>query len=310
MSARRTDFVDCRASRRGTRVAVLAIVFLLLAASLAGVQWGFTGEARAASQDARRPNFLVHIFQEIAALKEKPPKVPVVYLLGGSTATASTVSDKSWAADVRRVGRRRVCARNFGSPGQTYAQDIVIVNHLPALPSIVLIGVSLGRYTSFAAPPNGASASAGAPSIGGSWWHGRRVKHILTDGQKRSLARAWLEIRYPLFTKYFDGNAAQLDQLIATCQTLDLHPVLVELPLNLPIVGHAFAKPRAKYRDSCRALAKKYDIPKINFLKRVHLASGDFADLFHLVKSGRVKWQVRLSKTVVSLLERYGMDSR
>ena len=83
----------------------------------------------------------------------------------------------------------------------------------------------------------------------------------------------------------------------------------VELPLNLPIVRHAFDKPRVQYRDSCRALAKKYTIPKINFLKRTHLVSSDFADLFHLVEPGRVKWQLRLSKTVVSLLARYGMES-
>jgi len=50
-------------------------------------------------------------------------------------------------------------------------------------------------------------------------------------------------------------------------------------------------------------------IPKINFLKRTHLVSSDFADLFHLVEPGRVKWQLRLSKTVVSLLARYGMES-
>jgi len=37
--------------------------------------------------------------------------------------------------------------------------------------------------------------------------------------------------------------------------------------------------------------------------------SSDFADLFHLVEPGRVKWQLRLSKTVVSLLARYGMES-
>ena len=35
--------------------------------------------------------------------------------------------------------------------------------------------------------------------------------------------------------------------------------------------------------------------------------SGDFYDLFHMVEPGRVKWQLRLSKTVVSLLEHYGM---
>ena len=56
--------------------------------------------------------------------------------------------------------------------------------------------------------------------------------------------RWWLADRYPFFKENFAGNAAELDQLIATCQTRGLHPVLLELPLNLPIVGHAFDKPR------------------------------------------------------------------
>ena len=310
MSAVWTDVVDWYAHRAGRRAAALAIVLMVLATSLAGAQLCFAGEARAATQENRRPNFLVHIFQEIAALKARPPKVPVVFLLGGSTATASTVSDKSWATEVRRVGGPRVRTYNFGSPGQTYAQDITIVNALPTLPSIVLIGVSVGRYTTYAAAPSPGTGSANALSVGGSGRHGHSVKRILTDGQKRSLARAWLELRYPLFKQYFDGNTAELDQLIAKCQTLGLHPVLLELPLNLKIVRHAFDEPRDAYRDSCRVLAKKYGIPKITFLAKVHLVSGDFADLFHLVRSGRVKWQRQLSKTVIALLKRYDMGSQ
>ena len=135
------------------------------------------------------------------------------------------------------------------------------------------------------------------------------TRRVLTDAEKRQFVRAWLQLRYPLFQQYFAGNVAKLGQLISTCQTLGLHPVLLELPLNLPIVGHAFDKPRARYRDSCRKLAKQYGIPKIDFLTRVHLVSGDFYDLFHLLEPGRVKWQLRLSKTVVSLLQRYDMAS-
>jgi hypothetical protein len=85
--------------------------------------------------------------------------------------------------------------------------------------------------------------------------------------------------------------------------------VLVEMPLNQPIIGHAFDAACKTYRDSCRALAKKYGIPNIDFVDKLHLVNGDFYDLFHLIEPGRVKWQLRLSKTVVSLLARYGMES-
>ena len=294
-------------------MAVLAIVLFVLVASLAGVQPGFIGEARAATQDARRPHsdpLWTHIFQVIDKLNARPPKVPVVYLLGGSSAVDSTISDKSWAAQVRRLDHRRVRTYNFGSTTQTYAQDIIVVNHLPALPSIVLIGVNLGRYTAYAPHTYARAWPAGIPSAGGSSAQGRGVKVVLTNAQKTQYVRAWLKIRYPLFKQNFAGNTAQLELLIAMCQTRGLHPVLLELPLNLPMVRHALDKPRNMYRDSCRALAKKYGIPKLNFLRKVHLVSSDFADLFHLVEPGRVKWQLKLSKTVVSLLERYDMDSR
>ena len=56
--------------------------------------------------------------------------------------------------------------------------------------------------------------------------------------------RWWLADRYPLFKENFAGNTAELEQLIVACQARGLHPVLLELPLNLPIVRHAFDKPR------------------------------------------------------------------
>jgi hypothetical protein len=289
------------------------MVAVLFVASLAGLQLRFTGEAHAATHDGRRTHNdagWLHILQVIATLKASPPKVPVVYLLGGSSAVDSTVSDKSWATQVRRLGHRRVRTYNFGSTTETYARDLIIVNHLPALPSIVLIGVNLGRYSG-SAPNAGARAwSADMPSIGSSRGHGRSAPHIFSDAQKRAMVLTWLETRYPLFKHNFAGNTAQLVQLIAACQRLDLHPVLLELPLNLPIVGHALKEPRIRYRDACRALAKKCAIPKIDFLNKVHLVSGDFRDLFHLVEPGRVKWQLKLSKTVVSLLDRCGMGSQ
>jgi hypothetical protein len=198
--------------------------------------------------------------------------VPVVYLLGGSAARESTINDSSWAAQVRHVGGPHVRTCNLGSSGQTYFQDISVVNHLPGVPSIVLIGVGLGRYV-----PQPVRAA--------------------TRGGEQPTAD-------PV------GSTAQLELLIEACQTRGLHPVLLEMPLNLPIVRHALDKPRKRYRNSCRALAKKYGIPKINFLSKVGLVSGDFYDMSHLVEPGRVKWQLRLSKTVVSLLERYDMDSR
>jgi hypothetical protein len=296
-------------------------VALLLAVSLVGLQRAMIGDAQAAE---RKPSYSadwLHILQVIAAVDANPPKVPAVYLLGGSAARESTISDRSWTAQVRRLGGPRVRTYTLGSNGQSYAQDITIVSRLPAVRSIVLIGVGLGRYvprTAGAAtqvgeqPAGGPGPRPGAMrSVVGYNQHHYSVTHILTYAQKRSFVRWWRRYRYPLFKQDFAGNAAELEQLIVTCQKRsNLYPVLLEEPLNLQIVGHLLDKPRDQCRDSCRALAKKYGIPKIDFLSKVGLVSGDFYDMSHLVEPGRVKWQRQLSKTVISLLKRYDMDSR
>jgi hypothetical protein len=301
------------------RLPALVAVALFLAVTLVGLQRPIIGEARVAVRKPSAPPDWLHIRKVMAALKARPPTVPVVYLLGGSAARESTISDESWRTQVRHLGGPPVRTYTLGSDGQTYAQDITIVDGLPAVPSIVLIGVGLGRYVR---QDDGVSRRGGSqPTAGpGTRPQGRRstrgydqhhysVSHILTDAQKREFVLWWRKCRYPTFERNFAANAATLDQLIATCLTCGLHPVLLELPLNLPIVGHILDRPRTMYRDSCRELAKKYGIPKIDFLSKVGLVSGDFYDMSHLVEPGRVKWQLRLSKTVVSLLQRYHMTS-
>jgi hypothetical protein len=303
------------------RPLALAALVMLLAGSLMGSHGPIVSEARADTRRPAPPVDLLHILHVITGLNAKPPKVTVVYLLGGSSARESTINDTNWAVQVRRLGGPRVRTYNFGANDETYAQDSRIVGKLPAVPSIVLIGVSLGRYMQ-QAPVGVATRGGDQPTTSlGPWLDARlsargycqhhySVKNILTDAQKKAYVRWWLADRYSIFKENVAGNEAELDQLIAACQAHGLHPVLLELPLNVQIVGHAFDKPLEVYRHSCRALAKKRGVPKIDFLSKVHLVNSDFYDLFHLVEPGRVKWQRRLSKTVISLLERYSMGSQ
>ena len=301
------------------RALALVAVALLVVVAVVVLQRTVFGKERATERGPTGSPDWQHALQVVATLKASPPNGPVVYLLGGSAARESTISDKSWAAQVRRLGGLRARTYNLGSSQQTYAQDIVIVNQLPVLPGVVLIGVDLGRYvrvplkgvTPGGEQPDantGAQAGARLPTRAYNQHH-YSVRHILTNAQKRQCVDRWATSGYRFFEKNFAGNAAQLDQLIATCQTRGLHPVLLELPLNQPIIGHSFDAACKTYRDSCRALAKKYGIPNIDFVDKLHLVNGDFYDLFHLIEPGRVKWQLRLSKTVVSLLARYGMES-
>jgi hypothetical protein len=63
----------------------------------------------------------------------------------------------------------------------------------------------------------------------------------------------------------------------------------------------------ARYRADGRALAARNGIPFIDFVAQVGLTNYDFFDLFHLVEPGRIKWQARLSREAVALLDQYGM---
>jgi len=190
--------------------------------------------------------------------------VPVVYLLGGSAARECTVSDTSWAAQVLQRGGPTVLTFNLGSIHQSFREDLTLVPTLPAIPSITFIGLNFGRFTSTAGPTRAERYTQ----------HHYSIRHILSNAKKRWLVTDWLKRRYPVFKARFSYGLSLLDQLIAACQQSDLHPVLLELPLNLQIVGHAFDAPRAQIRSACQALAKKYQIPYLDFVQKAGMVSG------------------------------------
>ncbi|MEI6449723.1 MAG: SGNH/GDSL hydrolase family protein [Actinomycetes bacterium] len=248
-----------------------------------------------------------HVKAVLAALERHPGVTPIVYLLGGSSARECTVSDADWRAEIARLGAPDVRACNFGSASQSYAQGITVVQRSPQVPTIVLIGVNVGRYT----PPyqEDTTATAEPPKAAkGAYDQHRFLKGGLPDSVKLPLVGKWLRERYPVFKKRYAHHAALLPQLVEACRERGFHPVVVELPLNLPIVGDAWDAPRARYRAGCRAVARKYDIPYIDFVGDLHLVSADFYDLSHLVSPGRVKWQHRLSHLIVTRLRQYHVD--
>jgi hypothetical protein len=290
-----------RRSAKASGALASVAAFCALAVLLAG-QCLLAGDASAAPSQAgvvvRTGSDWLHIQEVIAGLKADPPPVPVVYLLGGSAARECTVSDTSWAAQVLQRGGPTVLTYNLGSIHQSFRQDLTIVPTLPAIPTVTLIGLNFGRFTSTAGPTRAERYTQ----------HHYSIKHILSNAKKRWLVTDWLKRRYPVFKARFSYGLSLLDQLVATCQQDDLHPVLLELPLNLQIVGHAFDAPRAKIRSACQALAKKYHIPYIDFVQKAGMVSGDFYDLVHLVEPGRVKYQRRLCGRLAELLRQYGME--
>lgn len=289
--------------RRGGRLLALSAALLCLAAVVA---LQLAGATAASAFDTKGGDW-EHVKQVLKALDGHPPKGPLMYLLGGSSARECTVSDVDWRADIARLGAGSVRAYNFGSASQSFAQGVWVVGKAPDVPTVVLIGVNVGRYTP--PYPEDTTATAEPATVAKDAYDQHRFHNGgLPDTVKRPLVGKWLSERYPVFKKRYAHHAAQLPQLVEACQERGFYPVIVELPLNLPIVGHAWDAPRTRYRAGCRAVAGKYDIPYVDFVADIGLVSADFYDLSHLISPGRVKWQHKLSHLTVTWLRHYPID--
>ncbi len=290
-------------------VCLLAIAALLGACSApaATSRAAATGVAPGSS-DAGGGSDWAHVLQVVANLKAQPPAAPLVCLLGGSAARESTIDDASWSRQVTTLGGPPVVAYNLGSRNRTLAQDVELVRALPKTPGIIYIGINVGRFT---APPSHPTLDLPEPtqSLPPYRQHQYSQSKILSVARKRALLAAWLAKRYPEFKKNYASNLKTLEQLLVACKDRGLRPVLLELPRDTAIVGHALDAPVARYTSGCRALAKKHGVPWVSFVRAARLPNADFYDLWHLVEPGRTVWQRLLSANTVDLLEKYGMDA-
>jgi len=248
---------------------------------------------------------MTRILKALGYMQTVPPEEPVVVLLGGSAARESTISDASWRSQIaRKGGPADVLAWNMGSRNRTMAQNVAIVKKLPeGAQAIVYIGINLGSFTS---AQKSASISlpvplpTAPPSL--KQPHSYSYRKILSKSKKRALVKAWLADRYPVFKRNFRTSAAELERLIKTCQRRGYYPVLFELPRNTAVIGRSLNAPTTKYRDKCRALARKYDITWVSFVAAARLPNSGFYDLWHLVEPGRKVWQGLLSSRTVKIL--------
>jgi len=249
-----------------------------------------------------------HIESTLTALNRHQPKVPVVYLLGGSAARECITTEPAWSAQIAALGGGSVRALDFGSSSQAFKNDLTIIRAAPAVPSIVLIGLNVGRYTSI--PPKTTPPAATGRGAGVYDSHRFHDGDQLSDAAKRAIVSQWLRVKYPRFKERYAGNAAVLRDLIALCQERGFYPVLVELPLNLQIVRHSWDAARGRYRRGARSAAAAYGISYEDFIARIGLTSHDFVDVSHVVEPGRAKYQGRLSRLVVAKLKQYGLTGR
>ena len=251
----------------------------------------------------------LHRLQIVANLRARLPQTPVVILLGGSSARESTVDDRDWAAQIAQFGGTTVTAYNLGCRHDTYALDREIVKLLPAdMPAVVYIGVNLGR---FASPPGAPTVALPETSFPPPVYYQHIYsvnKKVQTAATKRFYVDYWLTRRWPELAARYEYNLGALESVIHACLARGLHPVLLDLPRDLAVIGHAFDEPVAMYKAGCVWLSRKYGIPWLTPVKAAGLEDGDFFDLFHLVEPGRVKYQKLLSQKTARLLDDYGLD--
>ena len=241
-----------------------------------------------------------------------PAEEPIVYLLGGSSARECVVGNAAWSDEMRELGAGPIEAMDLGATNRSYSQDIRYVRHMDrSRPTVVLIGINLGRYT-FAPSPNQKDKPVTADELAGlagtiDLKHRYTVDMVLSDGEKRDMLDQWLAERYELFRRYYDGNQALLAELIDACRERGFHVALVDLPMNEEIVGDRLDTPRGTYLEDCRRLAARKQIAFFSFADDIGLVNRDFYDLVHLVGPGREKWQTRLSREVVKLMRAEGL---
>lgn len=302
--------------RRRRAVAILAAVSVA-AALTAGLVALSQGSAEAASgpPDQRRAvaaRLLTgtadwrRVRQVVAHLKAYPPATPLVVMFGTSTVRESTVNDRGWSRLLGRKAGVRVLAYNLGSSNQTFTHNIKLVEHLPAVPTVVFIGIDVVRFVPAPADPM-VTLPAPEPIPASYDQHRYSRRRILSATRKRALVRDWVKRRYRIFRSNYAHNLGELRRLIELCLAGGMHPVLLESPRNTAVIKSAFNKAVRRYRASCRGLAARYGIPYVDFLAKARFKNRDFYDIWHAVEPGRAKWQPLLSAHAVRLLRRYCM---
>lgn len=84
----------------------------------------------------------------VGANKQRPPKVPAIYITGGSAAREAIVNGPSLAAQVQRFGGPRVAAWDLGCINQNFGETMAVADNVPtAKPAWVLVGINPGRFT-------------------------------------------------------------------------------------------------------------------------------------------------------------------
>jgi hypothetical protein len=109
-----------------------------------------------------------------------------------------------------------------------------------------------------------------------------------------------------LYAQYRDYNFVVLRELIRLAHERGFLVAFYDQPLNSSAAGPAWAGVLPDYRARVETLARRTGVTYLHVERGVHLEDADFADLYHLLSSGRAKWQPELARQVAGLVRQLG----
>ena len=146
-TSRSTAFRRGLAQRNPLVLAAAAVLCLL---ALAGAQHFFFEGGLTAIPESRLLRHdhddQVHVAYSVNQLKEHPPQGRVVYIFGGSGAMEAVSGDRSLAAQIERRAGEPVTVVGLANHAQSLAQNLVIVDNLPAGEATLLVGLAPMRF--------------------------------------------------------------------------------------------------------------------------------------------------------------------
>ena len=121
-------------------------------------------------------------------------------------------------------------------------------------------------------------------------------------GKRRNVLYV-LEKDVALYREFADYNFAMLEEILKLADERGFDVVLYDQPLNASAAGPDWAGVVPAYRRRARRLAERYHVPYVHIERHVELRDADFADLFHLLAPGRLKWQPEMARQLALALE-------
>ena len=89
-----------------------------------------------------------------------------------------------------------------------------------------------------------------------------------------------------------------LERIVKLGQARGYKVVFYDEPLDTTIGGPTWAGVRPAYEARTQAIADRYGVPYLHPQTASGVTDAEFADLYHLLESGRLKWQAELAKLV------------